>query len=179
MAQPILTQQQREQLQALVEQFPTQDAVAARTVVFLRAACVDLEIIHTGNKPELVARIWQVIQRANEMLALEEQQLPDDQQPPVTPPPLGGQLPPDDPLPLDELLPPAQLPAAQEDQLPMGDPVANPEEEVQEPVPPPPLPQQQNPFAAMQFMAQQQPPAQQQPFQQQPFPPPLFQQQPF
>jgi hypothetical protein len=91
---------------------------------------------------------------------------------------MGGQLPPDEPLPL-EFLPPAQLPAAQEDQLPMGDPVANIEEDAQEPVPPPPLPQQQNPFAAMQFMAQQHPPAQQQPFQQQPFPPPLFPQQPF
>jgi hypothetical protein len=57
MVQPILSPQQWEQLQALVEQFPTQDAVAARTVIFLQAACVDLEIIHTGNKPELVARI--------------------------------------------------------------------------------------------------------------------------
>jgi hypothetical protein len=113
------------------------------------------------------------------MLTPEEQQLPiDQQQLPVMPMPLGGQQPPHESLPL-EFLPPAQLPTAQEDQLPMEDQGVNPEEEAQEPVPPPPPQQQQNPFEAMHFMAQQQPPAQQQPFQLPLFQQPLFQQQLF
>ena len=164
MAQPILTQQQREQLQALVEHFPTQDTLAARTVVFLRAACVDLEISHTGNKPELVARIWQVIQRANEMLALEEQQPPDDQQPPVTPPPLGGAA-------ATRRAPTSRVSSA--GTVPScgtGRPVANGgpsgksrggSARTGSPSAPSAT---AKPLCAMQFMAYQQPPAQQQPF---------------